>query len=241
MGQNPDGAGPRPEPSGAERARVQLGGLMRDARSAIVGLVVGAVVSWLLGLPRPLLVVTVGFAAGLAAAQLRLPVRWQRVPVYWQRVVVGFLLYVLVAVAVTFLVPEGPGGGPRDIAIPRSDGTFDVVGEEDRYLDFDVPDGRPPTNVDTAADGSDVFVNLDGEGGLIRMRSAKGRIAPIGQDPPGNGACSATTRWTVQSIDVVASPYLCVETTEGVLMILHLQDVALAARPPRVSFSWATE
>lgn len=99
----------------------------------------------------------------------------------------------------------------------------------DRYLDFDVPNGEPPASVSVAADGSDVFVNLDREGGRIRMRVAAGRVAPIERDPPANDACSKTAGWTYQSIDVVGSPYLCVETTEGSLVVVHLEKATLAA------------
>ncbi|MGH3622356.1 MAG: hypothetical protein ACRDQ5_11280 [Sciscionella sp.] len=190
--------------------------------------------SWLLGLPRPLLAATAGFAAGLVAA--RLP---RLVP--WQRLGAGFLLYVLVTVTVTFLLPERPGEGPNAAVPSQSDATFDVVGEENRYLDFDIPDGEPPTNVSVSSDGSDAFVNLDRVGGRIRIRAAAGRIAPIGQDPPDSGACSETTGWTTQSTDVVGSPHICVETTEGNLVLVHLEDATLAAQPPRVVFSWTIE
>lgn len=241
MGEKPTDATSQQQVGGAKSIHAGLSSLWKDTRSALVAIVVGAVIlglgsvtSWLLGLPRPLLAATVGFAAGLAAAWLPLPVRWQRLAA-------GFLLYVSIAVMVTVLLPERPSEEPTIGASPQSGSTFDVVGEEDRYLDFDVPDGDPPRNMNVAADGSDVFVNLDRIGGRIRMRVAAGQVAPISQDPPSNDACSATTGWTDQSIDVVASPYLCVETTGGTLALVHLENATLAAQPPRVMFSWSIE
>jgi hypothetical protein len=206
---------------------------LRDTRAAVVALAVGAALSWLGGLPRPLLAATVGFAAGLAAAYLRLRFRWKGG-------LAGLLLFVSVTAAAT-LLPQRSGEGSVSAASPvQFDNTFNLVGEEDRWLDFDVPNGTPPTNVSAPVDGSDALVNLD-QSGRIRMRDHLGRsrIAPLGRDLAAKSQCSKTTTGrTDHSIDVLASPYLCIETSEGTPTLLHLENTTLTAQPPRVLFSW---
>jgi hypothetical protein len=230
---------PQQEPA-AKAARGRFDGPLRDVRAAVIALVVGAGLSWLLGLPRAILVATGGgFAAGLAAAYLHWRFRWKGTLAGLLFVSVIVLLFVSVVVAVT-LLPERSDGhvdGEPDQAF----NTFNLVGEEDRWLDFDVPDGTPPTNVGAAAEGSDAVINLD-QSGRIRMRNQVGRsrIVPLGQDSAAKGQCSkSTTGWTDHSIDVLVSRYLCIETSEGRLVLLHLEEVILTAQPPRVVFSWA--
>ncbi len=221
------------EPAPSDRGELarQLRRLGEHTVSAVVALAVGAVATWLLRGPRPLLAVIVGFAAGLIAGRLPLPA-------WWMRVTAGAALLAVTA-AVTVLLPDPPSGrdAPGETGAPPD--SFDVVGETDLLVDFDVTDGPPRTTTAPAADGMDVLINLDQEGGRVRMIAADGRVAPVGSTAPAADACSTTTRWTVESIDVVESPYLCVETTQRRLVVVQLGETVPNSRPPRATFTWS--
>ena len=171
--------------------------------------------------------------------------RWvQRAPVtLGLKALLGGVAVAVMALLIEYSVFNRSAPAPEDPE-SRASGAMEFVvqGDPDQFVDFDVPEGQPPVVASALTDGADLRVNLDAAGRIRadgQLGDRPGELRPLGQAMPEPGVCAENTNWTAASADLLQHKYLCVRTTEGIHVVVSLEDSALRSQPPTARFRLA--